>query len=120
MLILWVVISKSRTTREKLISPLRGDPAPPSFPLPGAYPSAIAGVSSSTEERRDSFPVKGVYKPRFFFPHATLLRQASAHCGRFLTAASRRSLGRVSVPMWLVILSNQLPIVALVSRYPPN
>jgi hypothetical protein len=120
MLILWVVISESRTIREKLTSPMRGDPALPSFPLPGAYPSAIAGVSSLTEERRDSFPVKGVYKPRFFFPHATLLRQAFAHCGRFLTAASRRSLGRVSVPMWLVILSNQLPIVALVSRYPPN
>ena len=120
MLILWVVISESGITREKLISPLRGDPALPFFPLPGAYSSAIAGISSSTEECRDSFPVKGVYKPRFFFPHATLLRQASAHCGRFLTAASRRSLGRVSVPMWLVILSNQLPIVALVSHYPPN
>ena len=61
-----------------------------------------------------------VYNPRAFIPHAALLRQAFAHCGRFLTAASRRSLGRVSVPVWLVVLSDQLPIIALVSRYPTN
>ncbi len=36
----------------------------------------------------------------------------------FLTAASRRSLDRVSVPVWLIILSDQLSIVALVGRYP--
>ncbi len=36
------------------------------------------------------------------------------------TAASRRSLGRVSVPVWLIILSDQLRIVALVGRYPTN
>ncbi len=36
------------------------------------------------------------------------------------TAASRRSLGRISVPMWLIILSDQLPVVALVSRYLTN
>ena len=36
------------------------------------------------------------------------------------TAASRRSLGRVSVPVWLIILSDQLKIVALVSLYLTN
>ena len=55
-----------------------------------------------------------------FIPHAALLRQAFAHCAIFLTAASRRSLGRISVPVWLIILSDQLPIVALVGRYPTN
>jgi hypothetical protein len=49
-----------------------------------------------------------------------LLRQAVAHCARSLAAASRRSLGRISVPVWLATLSGQLPIVALVGRYPPN
>jgi hypothetical protein len=49
-----------------------------------------------------------------------LLGQACAHCPRFLAAASRRSLGRVSVPVWLIILSDQLCIVALVGRYPTN
>ncbi|KAJ7941805.1 ATP synthase subunit alpha, partial [Quillaja saponaria] len=34
---------------------------------------------------------------------------------KFPTAASRRSLGRVSVPVWLIILSDQLLIIALVS-----
>jgi hypothetical protein len=49
-----------------------------------------------------------------------LLRQAFAHCGKFPTAASRRSLGRVSVPVRLIILSDQLMIVALVSHYLTN
>jgi hypothetical protein len=61
-----------------------------------------------------------VYDPKAFFPHAASLRQAFAHCGKFLTAASRRSLGRLSVPVWLVALSNQLPIGALVSHYLTN
>ena len=59
-----------------------------------------------------------VYNPKAVFPHAALLRQASAHCARFPTPASRRSLGRVPVPVWLIALSDQLRIVALVSRYP--
>ena len=49
-----------------------------------------------------------------------MLRQTFVHCAIFLTAASRRSLGRISVPVWLVVLSDQLPIVALVSRYLTN
>jgi hypothetical protein len=67
-----------------------------------------------------SFLLKGVYNPKAFIPHAALLRQAFAHCARFPTAASRRSLGRVSVPVWLIILSDQLPVEALVGRYPTN
>ena len=63
---------------------------------------------------------KGVYNPKTFIPHAASLRQAFAHCAIFPTAASRRSLGRVSVPVWLVVLSDQLPVVALVSRYLTN
>src|ERR1700761_6538770 len=67
-----------------------------------------------------SSQLKGVYNPKAFFPHAALLRHAFAHCARFPTAASRRSLGRVSVPVWLIVLSDQLPIEALVSRYLTN
>ena len=61
-----------------------------------------------------------VYEPKPFFPHAALLGQAFAHCAIFPTAASRRSLGRVSVPMWPFNLSVRLPIVDLVSRYLTN
>jgi hypothetical protein len=67
-----------------------------------------------------SSPLKAVYNPKAFIPHAALLRQAFAHCAIFPTAASRRSLGRVSVPVWLIVLSDQLPVVALVGRYPTN
>ncbi len=62
----------------------------------------------------------GVYNPRAFFLHAVLLDQGFPHCPIFPTAASRRSLGRVSVPVWLVVLSDQLPVKALVSRYLTN
>ncbi len=67
-----------------------------------------------------SSPLKGLYNPKAFFTHAALLDQAFAHCPIFPTAASRRSLGRVSVPVWLVVLSDQLRIVALVSSYLTN
>ena len=59
-----------------------------------------------------------LYDPRAFVTHAALLRQAFAHCARFPTAASRRSLGRVSVPVWLIILSDQLSIFGLVEPLP--
>ncbi len=61
-----------------------------------------------------------VYDPKAFILHAALLGQAFAHCPIFPTAASRRSLDRVSVPVWLIVLSDQLLIGALVSRYLAN
>ena len=73
-----------------------------------------------TRYRHYSSLIKGVYNPKAFFPHAVSLDQAFAHCPIFLAAASRRSLGRVSVPVWLIILSNQLPIEALVGLYLTN
>ena len=62
--------------------------------------------------------LKEVYNPKAFFLHAALLGQACAHCPIFPTAASRRSLDRVSVPVWPISLSARLPIVGLVGRYP--
>ena len=63
---------------------------------------------------------KVLYDPKTFITHAALLHQAFAHCAKFPTAASRRSLDRVSVPVWLIVLSDQLPVVALVGLYPAN
>ena len=67
-----------------------------------------------------SFQPTELYTPRGFFVHAVSLCQGFPHCTKFPTAASRRSMGRVSVPLWLIILSDQLPIVALVGFYPTN
>ena len=67
-----------------------------------------------------SSPPTVVYDPKTFIPHAASLRQAFAHCAIFPTAASRRSLGRISVPVWPVALSGRLPVVALVGRYLTN
>ena len=79
------------------------------------------GVTSVSGLRRNfSSPVTGVYDPKAFILHAASLGQAFAHCPRFPTAASRRSRGSVSVPLWPIILSDRLPVKALVGRYPAN
>ncbi len=51
-----------------------------------------------------------LYDPKAFITHAAWLGQTYAHYPIFPTTTSRRSLGRVSVPIWLIILSDQLPI----------
>ena len=87
----------------------------------------LAGASSGGTVLPGGIPspelsslLTAVYTPKGFLPHAASLRQPFGHCARFPTAASRRSLGRISVPMWLAILSDQLPVIALVSRYLAN
>src|SRR5262245_47058013 len=64
--------------------------------------------------------LKEVYNPKAVIPHAASLHQACAHCAIFPTAASRRSLGRISVPVWPDTLSGRLPVVALVGHHPTN
>ena len=71
-------------------------------------------------QQTNSSHLTELYDPKAFVTHTALLRQGFPHCARVLTAASRRSLDRVSVPVWLVILSDQLPIEALVSHYLTN
>jgi hypothetical protein len=80
----------------------------------------LAGASSAGTVTFASSLLKAVYNPKAFIPHAASLPQACAHWARFPTAASRRSLGRVSVPVWPFTLSGRLPVVALVSRYLTN
>ncbi len=87
----------------------------------------LAGAYSSVNVIRLALPPvlippqeKNFYNLPAFFIHAASLRQAFAHCGRFLAAASRRSLGRVSVPVWPFTLSGRLSIVALVGLYLTN
>ncbi len=85
--------------------------------LARSWPGLILWVPST---RRRSSPLKGFYTPKSFITHAALLRQPCGHCAIFPTAASRRSLGRISVPVWPITLSGRLLIVALVGRYPAN
>jgi hypothetical protein len=88
--------------------------------ITAAAGTELAGASSpgtvKLDESSSSSRATVVYTPKGVLPHAASLRQTFVHCARFPTAASRRSLGRFSVPMWLAILSDQLPVVALVSR----
>ncbi len=53
-------------------------------------------------------------------PARGVLGQACAHCPIFVTAATRRCPGSVSVPMWPANLSVRLPVGALVSHYLTN
>ena len=68
----------------------------------------------------NSSPSKGVYNPKTFILHAVSLDQAFAHCPKFPTTASRRSLDRVSVPVCPFALSGRIPVIALVGRYLTN
>jgi hypothetical protein len=80
----------------------------------------LAGASSIGTVTCASSLLKEVYNPKAVIPHAASLHQACAHCAIFPTAASRRSLGRISVPVWPDTLSGRLPVVALVGHHPTN
>ena len=89
--------------------------------------TAAAGTNLARASSRDqsspcgpSSPSTGVYNPKAFVLHAASLGQACAHCRRFSTAASRRSLGSVSVPVCRATLARPVAITALVGHYPAN
>ena len=80
----------------------------------------VPSLTNGINIRKISSHTTELYIPKNFIVHAALLHQAFAHCARFPAAASRRSGGRVSVPLWLVKLSLQLPVLGLVSHYLTN
>ncbi len=95
--------------------------------ITAAAGTELAGASFSGTVKPERYYLPGIssrstelYGLKTFLTHAALLRQGCPHCAIFLTAASRRSLDRISVPVWLIILSDQLTIVALVGYYPTN
>ncbi|MBA0783032.1 hypothetical protein Gotri_000818, partial [Gossypium trilobum] len=72
--------------------------------------TTIAGTELAVAYSPDtvivSSPRKEVHDLWAFYLHATLLYQAFADCEKFPIALSHRSLGRVSVPVWLIIFSD--------------
>ena len=89
--------------------------------------TAAAGTNLARASSRDqsrsfdpSSPSTGVYNPKAFILHAASLGQACAHCRRFSTAASRKSLGSVSVPVCRATLARPVGIAGLVGRHPAN
>src|SRR5205814_4136390 len=85
--------------------------------LARSWPALLLPLPSPPPKKASSRS-KEVYNPKAVIPHAASLHQACAHCAIFPTAASRRSLGRVSVPVWPVALSGRLPVAATVGHYP--
>ena len=79
----------------------------------------ILTVPSIPHLVQDLVPVQKRFTTRrASFPHAAWLGQGCPHCPISLTAASRRSLARVSVPVWGTVLSDPLPIADQVGRHP--
>ena len=87
--------------------------------LTAAAGTGLAGTCSESFVIFFTFP-KSFTTKIAFITHAMELDQACAHCPKFLTAAIRRSLDRVSVLVRLNILSDQLRIGGLVSLYLTN
>ena len=87
--------------------------------LAGASFGGTVKYADCSPARLSSLPTE-VYDPKAFIPHAALLGQAFAHCPKFPTAASRRSLTRYSVSVCPTVLLDRIQIVALVSRYLTN
>src|SRR5205814_7859960 len=87
--------------------------------LARSWPALLLPLPSPPPKKASSRS-KEVYNPKAVIPHAASLHQACAHCAIFPTAASRRSLGRISVPVWPDTLSGRLPVVALVDHHPTN
>ncbi|TSD01973.1 MAG: hypothetical protein Athens071426_586, partial [Parcubacteria group bacterium Athens0714_26] len=87
--------------------------APAGTELGSPYSPPNVNLAASSAE-------KAFYAPKGFFKHAASLDQAFAHCRIFSTAASRRSIARVSVLSLGNSLSAPLPVIALVGHYPTN
>ena len=87
--------------------------APAGTELGSPYSSGTVCLAASSQR-------KELYTPKGVFIHVTSLRQTFVHCGRFSTAASRRSMARVAVPFLGVALSRPLPVLDLVSYYLAN
>ena len=87
--------------------------APAGTELGPPYSSGTVCLAASSQ-------IKELYTPKGFIIHVTSLRQTFVHCGRFSTAASRRSMARVAVPFLGVALSRPLPVIDLVSLYLTN
>ncbi len=68
----------------------------------------------------DLFPSDSGLQPEGLHPARGVAPSGFRPCGRFSTAATRRCLGSVSVPVRRAMLSHPLPIFALVSHYLTN
>ena len=65
-------------------------------------------------------PSTVLYNPKAFVAHAASLGQGCPHCRRSSTAATRRCLASVSVPVARVVLSHPLGVCGSVGRHPTD
>lgn len=93
-------------------------PAPPV--LPRLLAQSWPGLSILQIQSLSSLAKMVLRQYAFCSSKEVSLDQAFANCPKFLTADLRRSLGHISVPMWLAVFPYQLKIISLVGFYPTN
>ncbi|TYK08511.1 hypothetical protein E5676_scaffold323G00400 [Cucumis melo var. makuwa] len=102
-------VSQCQCRPSRVLSPLVFFPISTHFTAPPKIPSAPTVLQLGSFHRLSRVEP---WDLTAFYLHVALLHQAFAHCEKFPTAASRRSLGPVSVLVWLIILLDQLLIIA--------
>ncbi len=88
--------------------------------LARSWPELPLEVPSVSKKIERFFPPDRVLRSEKLHHPRGVAASDFRHCAIFPTAASRRSLGRISVPVWPNTLSGRLPIEALVSHYLTN
>ncbi|KAB2048200.1 hypothetical protein ES319_A13G098700v1, partial [Gossypium barbadense] len=121
-------VSQCQCQPSRVLSPLVFFPISTHFTVPPEIPSAptvlqldaLHPISPDNARILYITAAAGTELADAYSPDTSLLllwekkfKLPFAHCEKFPTAASRRSLSRVSVPVWLIILSDQLLIIAL-------
>lgn len=84
---------------------------------PPVLPRRLARVFAGAPDKKQRCIITNYpfYSAVAIIYYTTSLGRPLDHCPRFPTAASNRSQGLVSVPMWLNNLSVQLSMIGLVS-----
>ena len=79
----------------------------------------VPSVAPSISQRR-FFPAKSALQPEGLHRTRGVARSDFRPFLIFPTAATRRCMDRVSVPLWGATLSGPLPVIALVGHYLTN
>ncbi len=105
--------------------------SPPTRPLSPVIPNnarhlcltAAAGTELAVAYSQGTviiFPCKRSLQPEGLHPPRGVAASGFRPLCKIPQAASRRSLDRVSVPVWPFVLLDRLPVIGLVGHYPPN
>ncbi len=88
--------------------------------LAGASFRVLSGATSVVFAPTPFIPLDSGLRPEGLLPTRGVARSGLRPLPKILDCSLPWSLGSVSVPVWPIVLSDRLPVVALVGRYPAN